>query len=415
MFQVPDNEQVAVLAIWLLGAVLLGYLLWRRNSVLGKLFFVAAAARIVVAVLQSGYDLFIANGDSLVYALKGSQIASDPSVYILGDVVPNQRGIIATSAWVATFHGPIPITVMVAILASLISALAVVVVMAPFLGGADGSPDYFRYRRLLFYAAAFSPSFLFWGSQGLKEPFLMLGLALFVHSFYVGWPMKAVLGPTGILLCLSYRPYIGALVAGVGVLFALARPARRIVPRATLALLFAAALFVGAKFGPSIVGVDLKEQAFNSEQAGGNSVVETIAGAGWLSNAGKFFFAPLPWQTPRNAQGLLSYIESMIIGILIIRYLLQIVARRREIAGDGALIAVLLYCTAASIYAAGLANTGTLSRERSPFLLVLLPLLISPPERAIHLGRPKGDRPKNAGTPICLDPKVPSRRPPTNV
>lgn len=400
-------EQAELLSLWLIAALLVAFFLWRRNASLAKLFLLSASARVVVAVLQSGYGLFGANQDSVVYADRGSLLASDTTAsYVLGDVSPNQLGIIAMNAWVSTFTGPIPTTVMVAVLASLISALAVVLVVTPFLTQENGTPHYSRPRSLVFYGAALSPSFLFWGSLDLKEPFLMLGVAMFVYAFYVGWPTKAIFGPGGIIICIAFRPYIGVLVGCVGLFFALARSSRRRAPRATLAVLLLAALFVGIRYGPNIVGVDLSEQAQYSQLAGGNSVI-ALRGNGWLANVGDFFFAPLPWQTPTSIQGVLSYIESMLIGGLIIRYLFHIVSRRRKLTNDAAVIATLLYCTSTIIYAAAIANSGTLSRERSPFLLALLPFLIFPMDGLDRHSSGRGT-PRRAIDALHPTPRVPS-------
>lgn len=399
-------EQAEFLSIWILLTLFFGLLLSRKNYLLAKAFLLAAAARIVVAVLQSGYGVFLKNQDAAHYASLGTLIGSgDVKSYGLGDVSPNQLGIIATNAWVSTFAGPVPAIVMSSILASIASSVAVVFVLAPFMGGFGGKwivVGGASERRLLMYGAALLPSFVFWGSQALKEPFLMLGLAMFVFAFYVGWPAKAIFASLGALICIAYRPYIGALVLGVGALFALARPARRRAPRATLAVLLFVALVVGIAYGSNVTGVGLSEQAQNSELAGGGSVIDSGAGnVGGFSNVAEFFFAPVPWQFPSGVQGVFAYIESMIIGLLIIRYLLLLLTGRRELVSDGSLVAMLLFCTGASIYAAALANSGTLARERSPFLLVLLPLLI------LSIGRRKRI---TDGVEACgLDPEVPGQ------
>lgn len=373
-------DQAALLAAWLIVCVFTSAAISSTSRILSRTFVFALTARTAIGIAQSGYSLFLPNADSVGYVARGQLILTQHSFSkTLAGVDKNQVGIIATNAWVSLFRGPVPTMVMMSFLAALVSSLAVVVALMPFFRNVDDSADIGRSRMVLLVVAVLSPSLLFWGSQDLKEPFLMLGIALFVYGFHSGWPSRAIYPMIGVLLCLAYRPYIGALVLAVGVLFVLVRLGRRRFPRASLAFAVGTALVLSAIYAKRVVGVDISEQQVYSQLAGGNSVVDVAGGQyGGLGRFGQIFFSSLPWQIPHGLQGMLAYVESLALGGLMILYLVRMMRRQYHLRNDGVLITLLLYITAATIYARGLANSGTLARERSPFLLVLLPLLFLP-------------------------------------
>lgn len=376
-------DQAALLAVWLIVCVFISAGISSSSRVLSRTFVYALIARTAVGAAQSGYSLFLPNADSVGYVARGQLILTQHSFSnTLAGVDTNQVGIIATNAWVSLFRGPVPTMVMMSCLAALVSSLAVVVALMPFFRNVDQSAGIGRSRMALLVVAILSPSLLFWGSQDLKEPFLMLGLALFVYGFHTGWPNRAIYASIGVLVCLAYRPYIGALVLVVGLLFALVRLGRHRFPRTSLTFAVGTALVLSATYGKNVVGVDISEQQMYSQLAGGNSVVDVAGGQyGGLASLGQIFFSPLPWQIPHGLQAMLTYVESLGLGSLMLLYLVRMMRRQYHLRNDGVLVTLLLYITAATIYGRGLANSGTLARERSPFLLILLPLLFLPLER----------------------------------
>lgn len=311
-----------------------------------------------VGFVQARTGLFVSNADSLVYERLATVVAgTQGSDFSL--VVPSGfRGIVLVDLLVLELEGPPAFASALSLLASFArmgGAVFVYNAVAPRLSG--------KMQTRVAAALAFSPSLVFFGSQNLKEPFLIFGVGACYWASQTSRRGRFIVALCGLLLCALMRPYIGVLIAAAFVGGVILN--RRAKPPSPwlLGAVAAALVLMAVRFGPAMVGVDIQQQREFSVDAGGGSVMSVLAPI-------QIIFPWAPWVTPGSlGQGTL-YLESLAQGAMLL--VMVIGVRRVESKSAGDAFAVLVLLAAFVIYGLALANAGTLIRERSPFLPVLI-------------------------------------------
>lgn len=343
--------------------------------------------RLITGLAQTHLALFTENADSLVYAYRGRAIAElgfDRS--FVPDLLPlNQRGIVGVHALVGELAGSVPLGPTVALLGACASSVAVALMLLNIDRlSIDGAPLEERSYKRCAWTLALLPSFVFWGSLNLKEPFLMLGLALVVNGLAVprrrGWSVLAGLGVT-----FAFRPYIGVLALAAVALVLFGRPLLR--SRALLAAAVCVGFYGAVTLGQRFVGVSLTQQRAYSVDAGGGSSVSAVSATSPEAIV-QTVFAPLPWMVPSSGVGLLSHLEGLVVGVAILVAVVAVARGRVDLSTPARLFVVILPALVLVIYGLALANAGTVVRERSPAVLVAAPLLVQVLSRAPRTGSP---------------------------
>ncbi len=356
----------------------------RRIAVLGF------AIRITVALLQTRYGLFFPNADANIYALRGHQLVTYgyTQSHAWGFITLGQFGIISLNALSAWIPGSPSIELTTSLFAAAASQLAIIITYDAFYQDkawrrlTTGLPAEIRYWQITMAVLALSPSLAIWGSQDLKEPFLMLGMALIAKGFTRSPRRDKPTLPAiliGLSIVLLFRPYIGALVAAVVAAITLIRGNSSRRPRVRVVAIIAA-LYLGIRtIGPHLVGLSLTQQRVNSIQAGGNSVSTTNLHGSLLSKTAlvQLLFNPVPWQPPGSFAATAGYLEGLCIGVGLILCLATFLKSNNRMRNLSSLsnYAIITFTTVDIVYSLGLTNAGTIAREKAPALLLIAPIL----------------------------------------
>ncbi len=388
----PDLMAWIVLVLVALPLTLyIGRLRSPDHRFLQRVFLVALLLRVAAAVVirATGIGALVA-GDPAFYNDVGTAVAREwaygfPSgFHRYLEVTWSGWGLVWLVSLIYYVAGPS--LLLIEFLASVAGALVALVVYAI-------SGEVFQDRRVARVAAvlvAVIPALILWSSQGLKDPFITLAVAVTIWCVLRGQrslpPWLLVLTGLSLFVTWSFRAYVAYIllvsIAAAILLQAVSRPGR--AGRAFLVVVVASSILVSLVGSQAAEQVDIfsnlsnvaarrawSAQAATSGFAAGADVSTPARALAFLPiGLVNVLLAPFPWQMSNPQQQ--ATLPDMIIWWALFPFLLRgVYLAVRHALGRSAVL--LLFSVAlASAYAISVGNLGTVYRQRTQFVVFLV-------------------------------------------
>ena len=355
----------------------------RHGSELGTLLFAGLGVRLLASVPR-----LVGGADSPIYQREGLRIAD--SLRGLQFDVATGRSIPGTGA-VRYFTGIVNVFTGSTYMATfLVFATLAFVGQVYFLLGVKSSLNE-RQFRVLALLITFSPTLAFWPSSIGKEGLALFGIGVGVFGasrlYDRRWNGAAPV-LVGFFAVGMVRPHVAmVLLAGVLVgLFARRAHTRgRIATHALLLVLVvvgsmwmagASAELFGLERMDGIADVsaalDFAQERTSQDQARFVAArVTSVTDYPWA--AVTVLFRPFPWEAP-NASAMISALESLILGCLLVRAIPGFVSQGRQLIQRGQLLLAVSFTSVFIFLFSAIGNFGILSRQRAqvmPFVLLI--------------------------------------------